>query len=57
MPGGLIHIASYGNEDLYLTGKPEITFFRIVYRRYTNFAIESIPLNFDDLVGFGKNHR
>ena len=34
MPGGLIQIASYGSQDLTLTGNPQITFFKIVFRRY-----------------------
>jgi hypothetical protein len=47
MPGGLIQIVAYGSQDLYLTSIPEITFFKVVYRKYTNFAMESIevPLN------------
>lgn len=47
MPAGLINIVSYGAYDLYLTGAPQITFFKIIYRRYTNFSKESIliPLN------------
>jgi hypothetical protein len=53
MVGGLINIVSYGANDLYLTGAPQITFFKIMYRRYTNFSIESIALdlgtfNFND---------
>lgn len=53
MTGGLIQIVSYGSEDLFLTGSPQITFFKILYRRYSNFAIESIKqdfinLNFDE---------
>lgn len=54
MPAGLINIVSYGAQDLYLTGTPEITFFKIVYRRYTNFSMESIEVNFEDTFGFGK---
>lgn len=54
MAGGLIQIATYGSQDIYLTGTPEITFFNVVYRRHTNFAIESIKLDFDNTVGFGK---
>ncbi len=54
MAGGLIQIVSYGSQDLYLTGTPEITFFKVVYRRYTNFATESVQVPFDDPVGFGK---
>jgi len=53
MPGGLIEIVTYGNQDLFLTGTPEITFFKIVYRRHTNFSIESFKVGFDDDVGFG----
>ena len=53
MAGGLIEIVTYGSQDLYLTGTPEITFFKVVYRRYTNFCMESIKVNFDDTVGFG----
>lgn len=54
MPSGLINIVSYGSQDLFLNGTPEITFFKLVYRRHTPFSIESIPINFDDPVGFGK---
>jgi len=54
MPGGLIQIATYGSQDLFLTGTPEITFFKIVYRRHTNFSLESIKLDFDDQVSFGS---
>src|SRR5690348_9401363 len=53
MAGGLINIISYGATDLFLTGAPEITFFKVVYRRYTNFSKESvvIPLG---AIDFGK---
>ena len=42
MGGGLMQLVAYGAQDIYLSGKPQITFFKTVYRRYTNFAIESI---------------
>jgi len=54
MPGGLTQIVSYGSQDLYLTGVPEITFFKTIYRRHTNFSMESINIPFNDPVGFGK---
>lgn len=54
MPGGLLQIVSYGSQDLFLTGNPEITFFKVVYRRHTNFSMESREVNFEDTVGFGK---
>lgn len=44
MVGGLINIVSYGFNDLYLTGSPQITFFKVVYRRHTNFSKESIEV-------------
>lgn len=53
MSGGLIQLVAYGAQDVYLTGNPQITFFKVVYRRHTNFSIENIeqPLNNAD---FGK---
>ena len=44
MPGGLIQLASYGSENHYLNGNPQITFFKSVYKRHTNFAMESIDM-------------
>lgn len=35
-----------GAQDVYLTGSPQITFFKTIYRRHTNFAIESIEQTF-----------
>lgn len=52
MVGGLINIVSYGSQDIYLTGTPQITFFKVVYRRHTNFSVQSVELDFDDDVGF-----
>ena len=40
--GGLLQIVAYGAQDVSLTGHPQITFFKVVYRRHTNFAIEAI---------------
>ena len=48
MGGGLIQLVAYGAQDIYLTGQPQITFWKSVYRRHTNFAIESILLNPND---------
>lgn len=52
MSGGLIELATYGAQNIYLTSNPEITFFKVVYRRHTHFSMESIRVNFDDIVGF-----
>ena len=54
MGGGLLQLAAYGAQDVYLTGNPQITFWKVVYRRYTNFAMESIEQNFDSDMAFGK---
>jgi hypothetical protein len=40
--GGLIQLVAYGEQDVYLTGNPKVTFFQAVYKRHTNFAIECI---------------
>ena len=54
MGGGLLQLVAYGAQDVYLTGNPQITFFKVVYRRHTNFAIESIENTFNGSCGFGK---
>ena len=46
MGGGLIELVAYGAQDIYLTGNPQITFFKVVYRRHTNFSMESIRQDF-----------
>ena len=43
MAGGLMQLVAYGAQDLYLTGNPQITFFKTIYRRHTNFSMEYIP--------------
>jgi len=47
MGGGLMQLVAYGAQDAFLTGNPEITFFKVVYRRHTNFAMESILQDFN----------
>ena len=42
MGGGLMQLVAYGAQDIYLTGNPQITFFKVVYRRHTNFSMEAI---------------
>jgi hypothetical protein len=54
MSGGLMQLVAYGAQDIYLTGNPQITFFKIVYRRHTNFSIESISQTFTGKVDFGE---
>jgi hypothetical protein len=52
--GGLLQLVAHGKQDVYLTGNPQMTWFKMVYRRYTNFAIESQPMYFDGTPDFGK---
>ena len=54
MGGGLLQLVAYGAQDVYLTGNPQITFFKVVYRRHTNFAIESIEQTFNGNPGYGN---
>lgn len=55
--GGLIQVVAVGEQDFYLTFDPEITFFRTVYRRHTNFSLETIEEVFYNSEGFGKQVR
>jgi len=54
MGGGLLQLVAYGAQDVYLTGNPQITFFKVVYRRHTNFAIESIQQTFNGISNYGS---
>ena len=47
MGGGLMQLVAYGAQDVYLTGNPQITFFKVVYRRHTNFSMECIQQTWD----------
>ena len=52
MGGGLMQLVAYGAQDIYLTGNPQITFFKVVYRRHTNFSMESIEQTFNGTPAF-----
>jgi hypothetical protein len=54
MGGGLMQLVAYGAQDVYLTGNPQITFFKVVYRRHTNFATESIENYYNGAASFGR---
>ena len=54
MGGGLMQLVAYGAQDIYLTGNPQITFFKVVYRRHTNFSMESIQQTWNGTVGYGN---
>jgi len=54
MGGGLMQLVAYGAQDVYLTGNPQITFFKVVYRRHTNFAVEPIQQVWNGSAEFGR---
>ena len=52
--GGLLQLVAQGKQDVFLTGNPQITWFKMVYRRYTNFSMESSIIQFDNQANFGR---
>jgi hypothetical protein len=56
MPAGEIILVAYGEENIILSENPQISFFKIVYRRYTNFSIETVQVNFLYEAKFGKKY-
>jgi hypothetical protein len=54
MGGGLMQLVAYGAQDIYLTGNPQITFFKVVYRRHTNFSMEAIEQTLNGSTGYGN---
>jgi hypothetical protein len=54
MGGGLMQLVAYGAQDVYLTTNPQITFWKVTYRRHTNFAMEAIEQTFNGQADFGR---
>jgi hypothetical protein len=54
MGGSLLQLVAVGVQDIYLIGNPQITYFKNVFKKYTNFAIESIQQVFDGSNDFGQ---
>ena len=54
MCGGLMQLVAYGAQDVYLSGNPQITFFKVVYRRHTNFSVEPIQQTWNGAGDFGR---
>ena len=52
--GGLMQLVAYGAQDVYLSGNPQITFFKAVYKRHTNFSTEAITQTFSGSPDFGR---
>ena len=49
-----MQLVAYGAQDVYLTGNPQVTFWKVVYRRHTNFSMESIEQVFNGQADWGK---
>jgi Large eukaryotic DNA virus major capsid protein/Major capsid protein N-terminus len=49
-----MQLVSYGAQDVYISGNPQITFWKILYKRHTNFAVESIEVTFNGQADFNK---
>jgi Major capsid protein N-terminus/Large eukaryotic DNA virus major capsid protein len=54
MGGGLLQLVAYGAQDAYITGNPHITFWKVLYKRHTNFAIEPFRVNFTGAPNYGQ---
>ena len=54
MGGGLLQLVSYGAQDIYISGNPQVTFWKVLYKRHTNFAMESIEVTFNGQADFNK---
>ncbi len=57
MAGGILQLTYVGEQNIYLTCNPEITFFRTIYKRHTNFSLETCIEAFDSMANFGKKAR
>ena len=55
MTGGFLQLVSYGSQDFYLTGNPQISFFKAVYRRYTNFSMDFYRINPENNIGLSES--
>lgn len=49
MPGGLLNLVAYGNQNVYLNGNPSKTFFKTTYKKYTNFGLQKFRIDFNGL--------
>jgi hypothetical protein len=53
MGGGLLQLVAYGAQDAYICGNPQITFWKGLYKRHTNFAMEPFRINFTGQPNWG----
>ena len=53
MGGGLLQLVACGAQDAYLSGNPQITFWKGLFKRHTNFAMEPFRINFSGQPNWG----
>jgi len=56
MGGGLLQLVAYGAQDAYLSGNPQITFWKGLFKRHTNFAMEPFRVNLTGQAAWGVKH-
>ena len=56
MGGGLLQLVAYGAQDAYLSGNPQITFWKGLFKRHTNFAMEPFRINLTGQANWGVKH-
>lgn len=56
MSGGILQLIATGVADIYLTGNPQITWFKIIYRRHTQFSMDDILMRVDANFQFGSTY-
>ena len=54
MGGGLLQLLAVGIQDIYIIGNPQITYFKTIFKKHTNFALESIQQTVDGRTDFGQ---
>lgn len=57
MPGGLMNISAYGNENILLNGNPKKTFFKAAYSKHTNFGLQRFRINYKGTRTFNPNQK
>lgn len=54
MGGGLLQLLAVGVQDIYIIGNPQITFFKTIFKKHTNFSLESVSQTIDGRTNFGQ---
>uniref|UniRef100_A0A6C0HM92 Major capsid protein N-terminal domain-containing protein n=1 Tax=viral metagenome TaxID=1070528 RepID=A0A6C0HM92_9ZZZZ len=51
---GLLELVAHGIQDIFLIGNPQITFFKTVFKRHTNFSMQAFLSPLDGTINFGN---